>query len=98
MGVPTREVIGDRREVKRKEKSEEKSEEKRRLEPKMSGDHSDGEGSVGHEADFVDTTGDMEVELHLPLELDMAQDRPREDTPPRGPLPQARSGGGAASI
>ena len=32
----------------------------------MSNNHSDGEGSVGHEADFVDTTEDMEVELCLP--------------------------------
>ena len=45
----------------------------------MSDDHSDGEGSVGHEADFVDTTGDMEVELRLPLEVDMEPGQPRED-------------------
>ena len=32
----------------------------------MSDDHSDGEGSVGHKADFVDMTEDKEVELHLP--------------------------------
>ena len=75
MGEPTREVIGDRREVRR----EDKSEEKRRLEPEISGDYSDSEGSVGHEADVVDTTVDMEVELRLPLEVDMDSDRPRED-------------------
>ena len=45
----------------------------------MSDDHSDREGSVEHEADFVDTIGDMEVELRLPLEIDMEQDRPREN-------------------
>ena len=45
----------------------------------MSGDHSDGEGSVGHEAEFVTTSGDREVELRLPLEVDMDPDRPRED-------------------
>ena len=32
----------------------------------MSGDYSDGEGSVGHEAYFVDATVDREVELRLP--------------------------------
>ena len=45
----------------------------------MSDDHSDGEGSVGHEVDFVNTIGDMEVELRLPVEIDMEQDQPRED-------------------
>ena len=43
----------------------------------MSGDYSDGEGSVGHEADFVDT----EVDLHLPPEVDMKPDQLREDVP-----------------
>ena len=71
---------GGQRRLKRREvRREEKSEEKRRLEPEMSGDHSDGEGSVGHEADFVGTTGDREVELRLPLEVDKDPDRPRED-------------------
>ena len=66
-GEPTREVLEDR--------GEEKSEEKRKLEPEMSGVHLDCEGSVGYEADFVDTTEDGEVELHLPLEVDMDPDR-----------------------
>ena len=64
VGDPTTEVVGDGR--------EEKSEEKRILEPKMSDDHSDSE-------DSVDTTGYREVELHLPLEIDMDPDRPHED-------------------
>ena len=71
-----------RREVRREEKSEwkrTKSEEKRRLEPEMSDDHPDGEGSVRHEVEFVATTGDKEVRPHLPLEVDMDPDRPRED-------------------
>ena len=46
----------------------------------MSDDHSGGDGSAGHEADFVDTTEDMEVELRLPLEVDMEQDQPHEDS------------------
>ena len=50
----------------------------------MSGDHSDGEGSVGHEAEFVDTTGDREVELRLPLEVDMDPDRPCKTPNPLG--------------
>ena len=33
----------------------------------MSGDHSDGEGSVGYDADFVDTTEDREVELKFDI-------------------------------
>ena len=45
----------------------------------MSDDHSDGEGSVGHEAEFVATTGSREVKPRLPLEVDMDPDRPRED-------------------
>ena len=28
-------------------------------------------GSVGHEADFIDATADTEVDLRLPLEVDM---------------------------
>ena len=68
-----------RREVRRDEKSEEKRSQKRRLEPEMSGDYSNGEGSVGHEADFVDATVDREVELRLPLEVNMDPDWPRED-------------------
>ena len=43
----------------------------------MSDDHSDGEGSGGREADPVDTTKDMEIEMNLPLEVDEEQDRPR---------------------
>ena len=68
-------------------KSEEKRSQKRRegrLESEMSGDYSDGEGSVRHEADFVDMTADTEV--RLPLEVDMKQDQPREDVPTREPL------------
>ena len=82
---------GGRRRPKRGEvRREEKSEEKRRLEPKMSDGHSEGEDSVGH--DFVDTTGDREVELRLPQEVDMDPDRPREDiqTHYRGSLPRVR--------
>ena len=45
----------------------------------MSDNHSGGDDSVGHEADIVDTTEDMEVELCLPLEVDMEQDQPHED-------------------
>ena len=47
----------------------------------MSGDYSDGEGSVGHEADFVDATADMEVDLCLPLEVDMPPDQLRNYVP-----------------
>ena len=87
MGEPTREVIGDQREVK----SEEKRSQKRRLEPEMRVHHSDGEGSFGHEAKFVDTTGHREVELRLPLEVDMDPDWPREDIQAHsGMLPQTR--------
>ena len=46
----------------------------------MSGD-SDGEGSVGHEADFVDATADTEVDLRLPLEVDMKPVQLQEDVP-----------------
>ena len=45
----------------------------------MSDDHSDGEGSGGHEADPVDTTEDMEIKLNLPREVDEEQYRPCED-------------------
>ena len=70
------EVIGDRRDVKSEEKRSQKrrevrKEEKRGLELDMSDDHSGSEGSVGHEADFVDMTKDMEVELRLRREVDM---------------------------
>ena len=43
----------------------------------MSGTASDGEGSFGHEADFVDATADTEVDMRLPLE-DWRPDLPRE--------------------
>ena len=43
--------------MRREVRTEEKSEVKRRLE--LSDDHSDGEGSGGHEADPVDTTEDI---------------------------------------
>ena len=45
----------------------------------MSDDHSDGEGSGGHEADPVDSTVDMDIELNLPREVDGEQDRPCDD-------------------
>ena len=45
----------------------------------MSDDHSNGEGGGGHEADPVDTTEDMEIELNLPRELEWEQYRPRTD-------------------
>ena len=65
-------VIGDRRDVKSEEKrSQKRREEKRGLELDMSDDHSGSEGSVGHEADFVYPTKDMEVELRLRREVDM---------------------------
>ena len=47
----------------------------------MSDDYSDGKGSVGPDADFVDTTAETEVELRLPLEVDMKPDQPHEDIP-----------------
>ena len=47
----------------------------------MSGDYSDGEDSGGHKAYFVDATANTEVDLHLPLEVDMQPDKPREDAP-----------------
>ena len=50
------------------DRREEKSEEGR-LEPEMSGAYSDGEGSVGPDADFVDATADTEVDLRLPWRL-----------------------------
>ena len=49
--------------------------------PVMSGDYSDGEGSVGPDAEFVDVTVETEVELRLPMEVDMKPDQPREDVP-----------------
>ena len=51
--------------------------------------------SGGQEADLVDTTKDMEIELHLPQEVDVEQDIDlvRTSENPRGPSP-----GGAASI
>ena len=45
----------------------------------MSGDYSDDEGSVKPDANFINTTVDTEVELRLPLEVDMKQDQPCED-------------------
>ena len=36
----------------------------------MSDDYSEGEGGGGHEANPVDTTEDMEIELNLPQEVD----------------------------
>ena len=39
-------------------------------------DHPDGEGRIGHEAEFVDTSGNSKV-----LEVDMEPDRLREDIP-----------------
>ena len=47
----------------------------------MSGDYSDGVGSVGPEADFVDATADTQVDLRLPIVVDMKPDKPREDVP-----------------
>ena len=47
----------------------------------MSGAYSDEKGSVGPDANFVDATTDMEVELHLPMEIDMKPDQLREDVP-----------------
>ena len=46
----------------------------------MSGDYSDGEGSGGHEGNFVDATADTEVDL-MPLEVDMQPDEPRKNVP-----------------
>ena len=82
----------EKRSRKRSQKRrEEKSEEKRGLKPEMSDDHSGGEGSVGHEADFVDTTEDMEVELCLPREVNMEQfDLVRTSETPREPSPRVR--------
>ena len=42
----------------------------------MSRTASSGEGSVGHEADFVDAAADTEVDMHLPLEVDWRPDSP----------------------
>ena len=80
---------GHRRSKRREVKSEEKRSEvcrkdksaEGRLVSEMSGDYSDGEGIVGHKADFVDATADTEVDLRLPLEVDMKPDELREDVP-----------------
>ena len=55
----------------------------------MSGTASDGEGSVGHEAAFVDA----EVDMRLPLEVDWRPDSPRDHvgTIPREPLTRKQS-------
>ena len=37
----------------------------------MAGRFSDDEYSVGHEADFVDASADTEVDVRLPLEVDL---------------------------
>ena len=93
----TREVIGDRREERSEEKRSQKTREvrrevgredklevKKRLELEMS---DDGEGSGGHEADFVDMTEDMEIELHLPRNrIDLV----RTSKNLRGPTPRVR--------
>ena len=47
----------------------------------MAGAFSDGEDSVGHEAELVDVTADTEVDLRLPLREPILQDRPREEIP-----------------
>ena len=38
-------------------------------------------GRIGHEAEFVDTTGNRKGKQHLPLGEDMDPDWPREDIP-----------------
>ena len=45
----------------------------------MAGEFSDGEDSVGHEAELVNAAADAEVDLHLPLRDPKLQDRPREE-------------------
>ena len=49
----------------------------------MSWEQSDGEGSVGETGTdrFVDATVDTEVELRLPLEVDVELDQIRKDVP-----------------
>ena len=45
----------------------------------MTGELSDGEYSVGHEAELVNAAADAEVDLHLPLRDPNLQDGPREE-------------------
>ena len=54
-------------------------------------DHPDREGRIGHEAEFVDTTGNRKGKQRLPLGVDMDPDWPREDIPNHsgGPLDRA---------
>ena len=49
----------------------------------MSREQSDGEGSMGETGtdSFVDSTAETEVELRLPLEVDMEPDQIRKDVP-----------------
>ena len=77
----TREVMSEeKRSQKRREVCRGKSAEGS-LESEMSGDYSNSEGSVGPEADFVNAPTDTEVDLRLPLEVDMQPDQLREDVP-----------------
>ena len=70
MGDQQEEVVEDRREVGREYKADEKGRD-------MSGTASEGEGSVGHEADFVDSTANTDVDVRVPLEVDWRPDSPR---------------------
>ena len=78
------EAVGSRRnwslETRRKKSEEKKSEERR---PVMSREQSDGEDGVVETGidRFVDATVETEVELCLPLEVDMELDRIRKDIP-----------------
>ena len=45
----------------------------------MAGELSDGENSVGHEAELVDVAADAEVDLRLPKRDPKLQDRPQEE-------------------
>ena len=45
----------------------------------MAGELSDGENSVGHDAELVDAAADAEVDLRLPMWDPKLQDRPREE-------------------
>ena len=47
----------------------------------MSRELSDGEDSAAETDEFVDATAETEVELHLPLEVDMEPDRIHEEVP-----------------
>ena len=47
----------------------------------MAGKFSNGEDSVGHEAELLDAAADIEVDLCLPLREPILQDRPREEIP-----------------